>query len=129
MCVVDMKKATITRSGLEEKLSGVAKALHDAASFDIGAYAAGLMIEPSEVIEQFFAIGEAQPATDRGRGQRVLIPVSWIWASAQMDEHQGAGTIVESIRAIPGVEDVAVPTRDTQLGVIWSVDVTIRTSQ
>jgi hypothetical protein len=129
MHMVDMRKATITRSGLVGELSRVAKALQDEASFDIGAYAARWMIEPSEVIEQFFAIGESQPATDRGRGQRVLIPVSWIWASAQMDEHQGAGTIVESIRAIPGVEDITAPTRDTQLGVIWSVNVTIRTSQ
>ena len=58
-----MKKATITRSGLEGEWSRIAKALQDAASFDIGGYATGWMIEPSEVIEQFFAIGEAQPAT------------------------------------------------------------------
>jgi len=124
-----MKKATTTRSGLEEQLLRVVEVLQATAGLDIEAHAAGWMVEPSTMNRKFFAIGEPLPASDRGRGQRFNIPVSWIWGPAQMDEQQAAEVIAESIRAIPGVEEVTVPVRDAQLGLAWTADVTIRFSQ
>ncbi len=79
--------------------------------------------------EKFFAIGEPLSVPDRGRGQRVRIPVSWMWGPAPMEEQEGADMIVEQIRAISGVEEVADLRKDTQIGAFWSVDVTIRISQ
>lgn len=124
-----MKKATATLSGLKEQLLRVVRVLQVEAELDIEAHAAGWMVEPSTIAEKFFAIGEPLSAPDRGRGQRVRIPVSWMWGPAPMDEQKGADMIVEQIRTIPGVEDITDPRRDTQNGAFWSVDVTIRVAQ
>ena len=124
-----MKKATTTLSGLKEQLRRVVGVLQDEAGLDIEAHAAGWMVEPSAMAESFFAIGAPLSAPDRGRGQRVRIPASWMWGPARMDERAGMNMIVEQIREIPGVEDITDPRKDTQIGVFWSVEVTIRTSQ
>jgi hypothetical protein len=127
--VVEMKKATTTLSEIQEQLIRVVRVLQVEAGLDIEAHANAFMVDPSTMAEKFFAIGEPMPAPDRGRGQRVLVPVSWIWGPAPMEEQKGAAMIVEQIRAIVGVEEISDPYRDTQIGVVWSVDVTLRVSR
>lgn len=127
--MVDMKRQTTTRSELDGRLRRFVAVLEADAGLDIEANAAGWLMEPSALREKFFALGESVSAPDRGRGERVRIPVGWIWGPARLDDQQAADMIAAHIRTIPGVEVLSTPARDTQIGLAWAVDITIRISQ
>lgn len=124
-----MKKATISRPELANELCEVAAEVQRLAGFDLGDDAVRELFDVGALHEDFFSAGEASPAPERGRGERVTLPLGWIWPPASMAAEKGAETIRSLVARVPGVEEVTAPALDPQLGLIWTMYITIRLAQ
>ncbi|MFO0602079.1 MAG: hypothetical protein U0324_02840 [Polyangiales bacterium] len=75
-------------------------------------------------------IGDARPATPRGRGERVSVDVATVWNAPPFGSTETPLAALRSrVAALPGVESVGDASADTQLGAVWGFAVTLRLSQ
>ncbi len=124
-----MKKPTLTLDELSARLCTVATELAELAEFDLDDADVQECVDVANFAAEFFSFGTASPAPSRGRGACLCVPVGWVWWPARMDPGRGAATTALKIARIPGVESVGQPKLDPQFGLIWQLDVVIRSTQ
>jgi hypothetical protein len=124
-----MKKATVSLQELAESLRAVATDVQNSADFNLDDPSVRELVTNETLVGEFFTVGAPSAAPSYGRGQRVRVTIGWLWWPARMLPGQGAELIASKIRSVPGVEHVAEPCLDPQLGIVWQTSVTIRLSQ